>query len=650
MAAPPTKPTLSSLERRFRIINIALFSLLAVVLTVSSYTIVRRITLTVGKTEAELHSTNAAARISGYIDRETILVAYLCQSPGVQEYFADEENEEKRKACFDVMQDTLKLLHANNFYTTIEKSKNEISFEQGQGLDKFAPFDKVVPGRMEDKWYFECIGQSHDYVLNVDVDKLLQRKLIWLNHKVFSRDQKLLGVLAIGLQLHQLLENLFHSYADREVRWFVIDGKGYIQMDSSLAPERRLVFDQYASEYHIGNMIDDPAFLSNLTPLLARSDVFKDEDLPTIVSLSTKIDGLPYDYAVIAPLKGTDWSVITCYNAETLFDVSFMYPLLCMLVGGVVLYVFITISLNRQLLFKPLRLLSMSVLKSVRDKNATLYGLDRTDEFGILADHIHQMRERLEQNSQQLYEAYHEVRCADYAKSQFLSVISHELRTPLNGVIGMAELLKMYPLESEQKEFVSIISESANSLLKLIEDVLEFADMDMGKTALHIEPFHWPDLITSVLSSVQPRVDHRDLQLIVTDKSYFPSRVYGDSQRIRQVLLSLLSNAVKFTHKGSIELKIETEPVPASQPDEQEQIRVCCTITDTGIGIEEQTLETLFQPFVQGDSSLTRSHEGVGIGLAICKRLTDLMNGSLTATSILNEGSQFKFEITLPLE
>lgn len=636
-------PTSFLLERKFRFANITLFSMLAAILLLFSIFMVRHITLKVGKTEAELHSMNAAARISGYIDRETSLVASISSSPFIQDYFADEGNEEKRKACFEALERKLKLLHAGNIYTTIEASKNEISFEEGQDLEKFRPFDKVVRGRFEDKWYFECVGQEKDYVLNVDVDKLLQRKLIWLNHKVFSEDGKLLGVFAIGLQLHQLLEDLFQSYADREVRWFVIDGKGFIQMDSSLNAERRLIFDNKESEYRIADMIPEANFIQDLETLLSKEEYFTEHDPPRIVSLSSKVGGLSYDYAVLSPLKGTDWSVVTCYNAKTLFDISFVYPLLALCGGCIVLYAAGTVMLNHRLLFIPLRLLSQSVQDSSQNTDAVIYGLQRNDEFGLLAVHIQNMRERLQQNSVELYDAYQKARSADFAKSQFLTVMSHELRTPLNGVIGMAELLKIYSLQKEQAEYVEIISESALSLLRLIEDVLDFSEMDLGKTDLKPAVFHWSELIESVDSTIRPRAESQGLRFDVSSTDRLHSEVVGDSRRIRQVLLNLLSNAVKFTQHGQVELKSETTQTVNGE------VRIRCSVIDTGIGMTEETLEKLFQPFVQGDGSMTRSFEGTGMGLAISKRLVEMMNGTLTVQSTAGEGSEFIFEIILPL-
>lgn len=332
---------------------------------------------------------------------------------------------------------------------------------------------------------------------------------------------------------------------------------------------------------------------------------------------------------------------------------------LFILCGGLVAW--LASSILRRLISDPLLALANVARLISTERNYTVRARKQNDdEIGLLIDAFNEMLDQIERQDSELKQhrehleeqvaartaelrrVNEELRRAKEAaeeasrlKSQFLANMSHDLRTPMNGVIGMTALALSTELNDEQRDYLTTVQNAAESLLCLLNDILDFSKIEAGKLTLEAIPFDLREVVEQTIKSLHVEAARKELALNWRVDPEIPARLVGDPVRFRQILTNLVSNAVKFTERGRVDVAVELEAASGGE------FTVRVAVRDTGIGIPPDKLETIFQPFTQADGSTTRRFGGTGLGLSISSRLAELMGGRIWVESEVGKGSTF---------
>ncbi len=347
--------------------------------------------------------------------------------------------------------------------------------------------------------------------------------------------------------------------------------------------------------------------------------------------------------------ESKNWYIITKIDVVEVmkgFEQIYIYIILLSLTLLIIGYFLIRIGIDVS--FRNIKKLTVGTQRLGDGDLCYRIDIQEKSEIGTLATNFNKMADAMSHQIETVLSAKHELdrarleaEAANVSKGQFLANMSHEIRTPMNGVLGFLNLFEQTPLNSEQREYIKIMQSSAETLLDVINDILDVSKIEAGVIELEQIAFDLSDAIDSVLLTFTPKSKEKGILLNKTVQHDVPHFCIGDPTKLKQVLINLIGNALKFTNTGEILVDVSVE----LSKNSQQLIRF--TVKDTGIGMTQATLAKLFKPFTQADSSSTRKYGGTGLGLTLCKAYIEAMDGTIDVASELGVGTQFSFAIPL---
>lgn len=547
----------------------------------------------------------------------------------------------------------------------------------------------------EDPYYFEALKHNKAYWSDIYVDPDLKTKMITVDKPIY-KNNKLIGVVGIDLsvdKLNSILSEMRGIFKDSDV--FLLDQNNNAilyslhdaQSDNYLPPNFKLIFKNkldkdnsivFYREFGVRKTAIMLTLVNNFRTIVTIPNnlIFKGFDklfkivyftfflLMTLTiflllnvkelrlanreleNRAKKLNSIFDSSPNIIVLKGSDKKYKSCnYKFTELFDISNIQ-----IIGKTAQDIFPKeqaeqIDKMENIVFKTKKTVSYEacyngIVGELYLRKYIIPLFDMNNELvEILIIAVDITKNKIEQKI--LREAKEAAEHATLMKSNFLANMSHEIRTPLNGVLGFIQLLKETKLSPEQNEFVADAQKSSEILLSIINDVLDFSKIEAGKLQLENISFDLRSLVEDITLFANANAENKGLEVSSLICSDVPKRVVGDPGRIRQILNNLLSNAIKFTHSGEIVIYVK------QILEDNDTSFVSFEVKDTGIGIDEEKLNYIFEEFTQSDASMTRKYGGTGLGLAICQRLVNMMDGSIHVKSKLNDGSTFTFSLPL---
>jgi len=770
----------SRLAARARVLYLVIPAVASIILLIISYFIFRAIADDSAERLARQYSIEAAANFMTGANSHFILMQQLSRSTTISRWLADEDNPEVKARAFEEIMGYAVFVPGVYLMFTVYDTLQGYNFNTDfTSPDEFVPWGRLAGG-LPSQWFFDTRDGPVPFIMNVQRTRPDEHGnwelYIWSNHRMYYRGG-FVGVVTVGSPFEDIFEAVFGGFDVTNRRGYIIDRNAAVRVDSA---RLLLVLEEGLATFPaIPEAQYNPALLEHVRChlySLRGSGVFPPGMTPC---RAARLTHGAYRYASVAPIVGTDWSVVVLSNYLGVFDGTYYMPLVLSAIVVLILSVVVGSALVRRNIIVPLHNLTLSAAAAADiGDDAKLYGTDRVDEIGDLSRTVQFMRENIraaremERNAnetvnmlmdaspvfieiwdanlnltdcnnrftglygvsskteflenrenlspelqpcgvpskkksaallelalregfvqsewmhrtldgealpveavfvrltrrnepfivvykhdlRQIKKAMAEIQRVELAaemqrreiaedknraKTEFLAKMSHEIRTPMNAIIGMAELAMRSDNLGTVHEHVLTVKQAGTNLLAIINDILDISKVEKGTLEIMPKNYHFSSLLNDVISIIRMRIVDLHLRFVVNVDSNIPNSLRGDEVRIRQVLLNLLGNALKYTESGGfVALNIYGEMVDG------DTVNMTIDVEDSGCGIREEDMKNLFSEYVRFDRTNNKDTEGSGLGLAITWHIVTAMNGKISVRSEYGKGSTFT--VTIP--